>query len=83
LQQVRKTNSAVELQGAVPSADTAAPIANGVVLSVAGPVYVSYQGELYPFKTKAQLASSGYGGTPAVPAPHTGDLPVVFPYSGS
>ncbi len=83
LEQVRKTNSAVELQGSVPSADTAAPIANGVVLSVAGPVYVSYQGELYPFKTKAQLANSGYGGTPAVPAPHTGGLPVVFPYSGS
>ena len=37
LQEVRKTNSAVELQGSVPSADTGAPIADGVVLSVAGP----------------------------------------------
>jgi YVTN family beta-propeller protein len=83
LQEVRKTNSALELQGSVSSADTGAPMANGIVLSVAGPVYVSYLGELYPFKTKAQLASSGYGGTPAVPAPHTGGLTVVFPYSGS
>ena len=81
--QVRKTNSAVDLQGSVTSADTGAPIANGVVLSVAGPVYVSYSGDLYPFKTKAQLADTGYGGTPAVPAPHTGGLTVVFPYSGS
>jgi hypothetical protein len=83
LGQVRKTNSAVELQGPLPPGATAAPIADGVVLSVAGPVYVSYHGELYPFKTKAQLAASGYGGTPAVPAPHTGGLTVVFPYSGS
>ena len=83
LQEVRKTNSAVELQGSVPSADTGAPMANGVVLSVAGPVYVSYVGELYPFKTTTQLANTGYGGTPAVPAPHTGGLTVVFPYSGS
>ena len=83
LVEVRKTNSAQELQGSVASADTGAPIATGVVLSVAGPVYVSYQGELYPFKTTTQLATDGYGGTPAVPAPHTGGLTVVFPYSGS
>ena len=69
LMQVRKTNSAADLQGSVTSADTGAPIANGVVLSAAGPVYVSYSGDLYPFKTMAQLANSGYGGTPAVPAP--------------
>ena len=56
-------------------------MANGVVLSVAGPVYVSYLGELYPFKTTKQLDNTGYGGTPAVPAPHTGGLTVVFPYS--
>ena len=83
LMQVRRTNSAAELQGSVTSADTGAPIANGVVLSVAGPVYSSYSGDLYPFKTVAQLANAGYGGTPAVPAPHTGGLTVVFPYSGS
>ena len=55
----RKSNSAVELQGSVPPADTGAPIADGVVLSVAGPVYVSYVGKGYPFKTTAQLANTG------------------------
>ncbi len=37
LQEIRKTNSAVELQGSVPTADTGAPMADGVVPSVAGP----------------------------------------------
>ena len=81
LQEIRNTNTAEELQGSVSAADTGAAIANGVVLSVAGPVYVSYQGAVYPFKTMTQLASTGYGGTAAVPAPHTGGLTVVFPYS--
>jgi hypothetical protein len=80
LTEIRKTNSAVELQGSVTSADTGAPMADGVVLSVAGPVYITYVGEVYPFKTATQLANTGYGGTPAVPAPHTGGLSVVFPY---
>jgi hypothetical protein len=44
-------------------------------------VYVSYLGELYPFKTTTQLVNYGYGGTPAVPPSHTGGLTVVFPYS--
>ena len=83
LLEVRKTNSAMELQGSVGSADTSAAIASGVVLSVAGPVYVSYQGTVYPFKTTTQLANDGYGGTAAVPTPHTGGLIVVSPYSGS
>jgi hypothetical protein len=81
LLEIRKTNSAVELQGSVSSADTGDPIADGVVLSVVGPVYVSYLGELYPFKTTTQLVNYGYGGTPAVPPSHTGGLTVVFPYS--
>ena len=81
LQEIRKSNSAVELQGSVSSADTGAPMADGVVLSVAGPVYVSYAGKVYPFKTTAQLANTGYGGTPAVASPHTGGLAVVFPYA--
>ena len=81
LVEIRKSNSSVELQGSVPPADTGAPMADGVVLSVAGPVYVTYVGKVYPFKTTAQLANTGYGGTPAIPAPHTGGLPVVFPYA--
>ena len=83
LLEIRKTNTAEELQGSVGSADTSTAIASGVVLSVAGPVYVSYQGTVYPFKTMTQLANDGYGGTAAVPTPHTGGLTVAFPYSGS
>jgi hypothetical protein len=45
-------------------------------------VYVSYQGVLYLFKAKAQVANDGYGGTAAVPVPGTGGLSVVSPYSG-
>ena len=62
------------------SADTGAPMADGVVLCVAPPC-TSATGEVYPFKTTTQLANTGYGGTPPVAAPHTGGLPVVFPYS--
>ena len=83
LQEIRKTNTAEELQGSVGSAATSSAIASGVVLSVAGPVYVSYQGTVYPFKTMTQLANDGYGGTAAVPTPHTGGLTVIFAYSGS
>ena len=83
LVEVRKTNPAQELQGSVGRAATGAPIATGVVLSVAGHVYISYQGDVFPFKTAKQLSTDGYGGTPAVPAPHTGGLTIVFPYSGS
>jgi hypothetical protein len=83
LVELRKTNPAQELQGSVGPGATGAPIANGVLLSVAGQVYVSYQGDVLPFKTATQLANDGYGGTPAVPAPHTGGLTIVFPYSGS
>ncbi len=83
LQEIRKTNTAEELQGSVSAAETGAAIGSGVVLSVTGPVYVSYQGAAYPFKTMTQLANDGYGGTAAVPTPHTGGLTVVFPYSGS
>ena len=65
-------------------AATGAPIADGVVLSVAGPVYVSYQGDAVPVQdARRSWPTNGYGGTPAVPAPHTGGLTIVFPYSGS
>jgi len=83
LLEIRKVNSAEELHGSVGSAETSAAIASGVVLSVSGPVYVSYQGSVYPFKSMTQLTNDGYGGTAAVLTPHTGGLTVVFPYSGS
>jgi hypothetical protein len=65
------------------AAQTSAAIASGVVITVAGPAYVSYQGAVYPFKTMTQLANDGYGGTAAVPTPHTGGLPVILGYTGS
>jgi hypothetical protein len=83
LLEVRKNNPAQELQGSVRPGAAGFPIASGVLLSVAGSVYISYQGDVFPFKTATQLANDGYGGTPAVPAPHTCGLSVVFPYSGT
>ena len=68
----------------VTSAETAAPIASGALLSVAGGngVFVSYNGDAYPFKTMAQVLRDGYGGTAAVPVPGTGALTVLSHYSG-
>jgi hypothetical protein len=73
------------LRATVSTAQVAAPVASGVLLSTAGGrgVFVSYQGEAYQFKTLAQLARDGYGGTAAVPVPGPDDVAVVFPYSGS
>ena len=58
-------------------------MANGAILSASGRVYVSYGGELWPFKSEAQLVSDGYGGTPAVPVAGPGSLSVVSAYGGS
>ena len=54
----------------------------GTLLTLNGQVYVSYGGDLYPFKSLAQLKADGYGGTPSLPIPNTGHLTVEFPYSG-
>ena len=80
---VRAADPATAVAGAVPGAETSAAIAGGVLLSAPGKVYVSYQGTLYLFKAKAQLAVDGYGGTPAVPVPGGGDLGVLVSYSGA
>ena len=83
LLRIKAGNPAKELPGSIGSAQTGAAIASGVLLSVSPAAYVSYQGDVYPFKTPAQLANAGYGGTAAILVPHTGGLPVVFRYSGS
>jgi hypothetical protein len=83
LTQVRKTNNAQTLTGSVTSSQTSAAIASGVLIDVSGSVYVSYQGAVYPFKSMTQLGNDGYGGTAAVPTPHTGGLTVVSNYTGS
>jgi hypothetical protein len=80
---VRKTDKARALKGQVSPAQTSAVLAGGELLTISGTVYVSYQGDLYPFKSMAQLRADGYGGTAALPAPSTGGAPVVFSYSGT
>ena len=61
---------------------TSASLADGTLLSGSGPVYVSYRGQLFIFKSIAQLIGDGYGGSAAVPVPGTAGLPVVIGYAG-
>jgi hypothetical protein len=80
---IEAADTARPLSGTVGPALTGAAIAGGTLLTVNGEVYVSYGGDLYPFKSLAQLRSDGYGGTPSLPVPSTGHLTVELPYSGS
>jgi hypothetical protein len=80
---VRRADKATVLDGSVSSAEAGAAVASGALLSAPGKVYVSYQGDLYPFKGKRQLTADGYGGTGAVPVPGTGGLSVSATYSGA
>ncbi len=82
LSRVQGSDSAEVLTGPVGPAQTGTTIASGALLSAPGKVYVSYQGDLYLFKTMAQLADDGYGGTAAVPVAGTGGVSVVSSYSG-
>jgi hypothetical protein len=83
LDKVRETDEAKVLVGTVTQAQQEATMANGVLLSTSGLVYVSYRGDLWPFKSQDQLLSDGYGGTAAVPVPGTSGVGVVTTYSGS
>jgi hypothetical protein len=80
---IRKADKAKALSGTVTSAQTGATAANGVLLSTAGLVYVSFEGELWPFGSQAQLASDGYSGTAALTVPGTDGIAVIASYSGS
>ena len=86
---VQKYNTATVLTGTVSTSQLQASLASGVLLSVGSTtggvatVYVSFNGNAFPFKTLNQLKNDGYGGTPAVQAPNVGGLPVVLTYSGS
>jgi len=71
------------LSGSVGPAQENAGIASGVVLSALGPVYVSYLGNLFPFKSMGQLSGDGYGGTAEVHVPSTAGLPVMSSYAGT
>ena len=86
---VQKHNTATVLTGTVSTSQMQASMASGVLLSVGSTtggvatVYVSFNGNAFPFKTLNQLKNDGYGGTPAVQAPNVGGLPVVLTYTGS
>ena len=83
LASVRAADKAQALKGQVSSAQRSAVLASGELLSVSGTVYVSYQGDVFPFKSIAQFRANGYGGTAAVTLPATAGLPVMIAYSGS
>jgi hypothetical protein len=83
LRHIEAADPARPLSGTVSAMLTGAAIAGGTLLTVNGQVYVSYGGDLYPFKSLPQLTSDGYGGTPSLPVPGTGHLTVELPYSGS
>jgi hypothetical protein len=83
LRAIKAADPARPLSGTVGPALTEATIADGTLITVSGQVYVSYGGDLYPFKSPAQLKADGYGGTPSLPVPNTGHLTVELPYSGS
>jgi hypothetical protein len=87
LTRIRKTNNAAELSGTVTPTQTGASIASGVLLSVisttTATVYVSFVGNVFPFRTPTQLKNDGYGGTAGVPVPNVGGLPVVTGTTGT
>jgi hypothetical protein len=81
---LRRVDKAKPLSGVISSAETDAPLADGVLLSVDPKgLFVSYGGELFPFRSRGQIFFDGYGGTAVVPVPNTVGLTVVDPYSGS
>lgn len=69
--------------GTVASTATTTPIANGVIVTIKGTVYVSSAGELWPFKSMTHLDADGYGGTPSIIVPGAGGLTLVSTYTGS
>lgn len=83
LARLEKADKAKILSGKVGTAEKTASVADGVLISAPGAVYVSYQGDLYPFGTTVQLAADGYAGTAAVLVPGTDGLHVISPYAGS
>jgi hypothetical protein len=71
------------LSGSISTAATSATIANGVLVTIGGTVYVSNGGQLLAFKSMTQLMADGFGGTPSIILPNAGGLSLVTNYSGS
>jgi len=82
LDRVRAADKAKVIFGTVSVAQRSATLANGVLLSAAGPVYVTYLGHAWELKSMAQLVADGYAGTAGVPVPGIGGI-TVSSYSGS
>jgi hypothetical protein len=80
---LHELDKAVPLTGAPTAAQESALLATGVLISSSGVVYVSYEGELWPFKSPSQLVLDGYGGTAALSVPELDGLSVVRNYGGS
>jgi hypothetical protein len=80
---VQAGDPSTPLVGTVPSSWTTVAIANGTLITINGAVYVSEGGDLFEFKTPAQLAADGFGGTPSIVVASFGGIPVVTSYLGS
>jgi hypothetical protein len=80
---VQAGDTATPLVATVPSGWTTSTIANGTLITTNGAVYVSEGGDLFEFKTLAQLVADGFGGTPSIVTPNFGGIPIVTSYLGS
>jgi hypothetical protein len=80
---VQVGDTSTPLVGAVPSGWTTIAIANGTLITCNGAVYNSDGGDLFEFKTLAQLVADGFGGTPSIVTPNFGGIPIVTSYLGS
>jgi len=80
---VQAGDSSTPLVGTVPAGWTTSVIANGTLITVNSAVFVSEGGDLFAFKSFAQLVADGFGGTPSIVTPNYGGIPVVSTYLGS
>jgi hypothetical protein len=80
---VQAGDTSTPLVGTVPSGWTTSAIANGTLITTNGAVYNSDGGDLFEFKTLAQLVADGFGGTPSIVTPNFGGIPIVTSYLGS
>jgi len=80
---VQAGDSSTPLVGTVPAGWTTSVIANGTLITVNSAVFVSEGGDLFAFKSFAQLVADGFGGTPSIVTPNYGGIPIVTTYTGS
>jgi len=80
---VQAGDTSTPLVGTVPAGWTTSVIANGTLITVNSAVFVSEGGDLFAFKSFAQLVADGFGGTPSIVTPNYGGIPVVSTYLGS